>query len=308
MSVDMSVELAGLKLKNPVMPASGTFGFGEEYAHYFDLNKLGAIVVKSVTLKPTPGNLPPRIAETASGMLNSIGWQNPGLEVFLKEKLPFLRRFETPVIVNLAGFTVEEYAELAGRLDGVPGIHALEANISCPNVHEGGIAFGSDPQLAAEVTRGIKKQTSLPLIVKLSPNVTDIKLIAAAVEEAGADIISLVNAYSAVVIDLDNRRPLLGNIVGGLTGPAIKPAALYQLWQVAKTVKIPIIGMGGICTARDALEFMLAGASAVAVGAATFRDPLAMLKIIDGIEAYLAEQGIERVTDFIGTLKTDETE
>ncbi len=303
----MSVELAGLKLKNPVMPASGTFGFGEEYANYFDLNKLGAIVVKSVTLEPTPGNLPPRIAETASGMLNSIGWQNPGLEVFLREKLPFLRRFEPPVIVNLAGCTVNEYAELARRLDGVPGIHALEANISCPNVHEGGIAFGSDPQIAAEVTKEIKKHTSLPVIVKLSPNVTDIRVIAAAVEEAGADIISLVNAFSAVVIDLDNRRPLLGNIVGGLTGPAIKPAAMYQLWQVAKTVKIPIIGMGGVCTARDALEFMLTGASAVAVGAATFRDPLAMLKIIAGIETYLAEQGIERLTDFIGTLKTNKT-
>lgn len=299
---DLSVEIAGLRLKNPVMPASGAFGFGEEFAGFFDIALLGAVVVKAVSLQPISGNPPPRIAETAAGMLNSIGLQNPGLAVFLSEKLPFLRRFNVPVIVNLAGKTVEEYAELARRLDGVEGVCGLEANISCPNVREGGAAFGACPERAAAVTAAIRESSSLPLIVKLSPNVTSIEEIALAVEEAGAQAVSLINTMAGMAIDLESRRPLLGSISGGLSGPAIKPVALYQVWRVARAVRIPVIGMGGICSYRDALEFILAGASAVAVGSGNFRDPLLMPKIIEGIAGYLQRENIPRITDLIGKL------
>lgn len=299
---DLSVEVAGIKLKNPVMPASGSFGFGEEYARFFDLNLLGAVVVKSVTLKPVAGNPPPRIVETASGMLNSIGWQNPGLELFLREKLPFLRRYTVPVIVNLAGYTVEEYAELAARLEEAGGIDGLELNISCPNVREGGLAFGSCPRQAAAVTAAVRKSSSLPLIVKLSPNVARIEEMARAVVEAGAEAISLINTLTGMAVDLDHWRPVLGNVAGGLSGPAVKPVALYQVWRVAQTVPVPVIGMGGISSARDALEFILAGADAVAVGAANFKDPLLMPKIIKGLEEYLVKERIDRLADLTGKL------
>lgn len=285
------------------MPAAGTFGYGEEYADYFDLSCLGAVVVKSVSLKPIAGNPPPRIVETPAGMLNAIGWQNPGLDVFLREKLPFLRRFTVPVIVNLAGASVAEYAELAGRLDQVPGISALELNISCPNVHAGGAAFGSSPKRAAEVTRAVRCCSSLPLIVKLSPNVTDIAAVAVAVEQAGADAISLVNTLTGLAIDLDRRRPVLGNVTGGLSGPAVKPVALYQVWRTFRAVKVPLIGMGGITGWQDALEFILAGATAVAVGTANFRNPLAMPQIIDGLTAYLRRENISCLTDLVGALE-----
>lgn len=299
----LAVEIAGLKLKNPVMSASGTFGFGEEYEQFMDLNQLGAIVVKSVTLEPTVGNPPPRVCETPAGMLNSIAWQNPGLEVFLKEKLPFLRQFATPVIVNVAGRTVEEYAEVARRLDGVEGVAALEANISCPNVHEGGVAFGSDPDMAAQVTRAMRQASSLPLIVKLSPNVTDIALIARRAVEAGADALSLINALTAIAIDPETQRPILGNIIGGLTGPAIKPVALYMVWRVAQAVEVPIIGIGGIIKAADAVEFLLAGATAVAVGAGTFVNPRTIPEVIIGLKEYLRRHGLTDVCQLIGALR-----
>jgi len=302
---DLTVKIGSLTLKNPVMPASGTFGFGEEYARYFDLSCLGAVVVKSVTLEPTLGNAPPRVCETPCGMLNSIGWQNPGLEVFLREKLPFLRRFDVPVIVNVAGKTVEEYAEVARRLDGVPGVAALEANISCPNVREGGMAFGTSPAAAARVTAAMRRATSLPLIVKLSPNVTDIVEVARSVVDAGADALSLINALTGMAVDLETRRPVLGNVLGGLSGPAIKPVALYMVWRVAQAVSVPVIGMGGITTARDAVEFLLAGASAVAVGTASFRDPYALPRIIQGLREYLVEHNISSVRELIGALRVD---
>lgn len=300
---DLAVTLAGLTLKNPVMPAAGTFGFGEEYAPYFDLSRLGAIVVKSVSLEPIAGNRPPRVTETPAGMLNAIGWQNPGLEAFLSEKLPFLRGFDLPVIVNLAAYSVNEYAELARRLDGAAGVHALELNISCPNVHAGGAAFGTCPELAAGVTRAVRRRCALPLIVKLSPNVTDIAAVAAAVERAGADAVSLINTLTGLAVDLEKRRPVLGNVTGGLSGPAVKPVALHLVWRVARAVKIPIIGMGGITSWQDALEFILAGATAVAVGTANFRDPLAMPKIIDGLEQYLRREKIFRIAGLTGALQ-----
>jgi dihydroorotate dehydrogenase (NAD+) catalytic subunit len=302
---NLSVEIAGIKMRNPVMPASGCFGFGEEYAPFIDINKLGAVVVKSVTLKPTIGNKPPRLCETPAGMLNAIGWQNPGLDVFLKEKLPYLRQFKTPVLVNLAGRTVNEYAELAAALEGVEGLAGLELNISCPNVEEGGVAFGTDPDLAAKVTSAVKEKTSLPLIVKLSPNVTDIARIALAIEKAGADAISLVNAFTGMAIDIHTQRPVLGNITGGLTGPAIKPIAVYMVWRVARVVKVPVIGIGGIFRAEDAIEFFLAGARAVAVGLGNFVRPGVMLDIIEGIEKYLTEKGIDDINQIVGALNLD---
>ncbi|OIQ54850.1 dihydroorotate dehydrogenase [Neomoorella thermoacetica] len=301
--VNLEVQLGDLTLPNPVMPASGTFGFGEEYAPFLDLNRLGALVVKTITLEPTPGNPPPRLMETPSGLLNSIGLQNPGLEVFLREKLPYLRRFTPPLIVNIAGRTVEEYGELAARLSAAEGIAALEVNISCPNVREGGIVFGTVPEMAARVTATVKGQTHLPVIVKLTPNVTDITVLARAVEDAGADALSLINTLQGMAIDLETRRPALANIVGGLSGPAIKPVALCAVWRVARAVKIPVIGMGGIVTARDALEFLLAGARAVAVGTAGLVNPRAIIEVIDGIKAYLQEQGLQDVNELVGALR-----
>ncbi len=301
---NMSVEIGGIRMKNPVMPASGCFGFGEEYKDFIDLNELGAIVVKSVTLTETVGNPPPRICETPGGMLNSIGWQNPGVEVFINEKMPFLRQFNTPVIVNLAGKTLKEYSELAKKLDKLDGLAGMELNISCPNVDEGGVQFGTDPCLAAEVVAAVRKNTSLPLIVKLSPNVTDITVMARAVEEAGADAISLVNSFTGMAIDIKTRRPVLGRAVGGLTGPAIKPVALYMTWQVAKTVSVPVIGMGGILRAEDAIEYLIAGARAVAVGMGTFVNPNTITQVIGGIEGYLVENNIDDVNKLVGSLIT----
>lgn len=300
----MMVNIAGLHLKNPVITASGTFGYGEEYADYIDLNKLGGISVKGLSLAPRAGNPPPRIMETTGGMLNSVGLQNVGVDAFIEEKLPFLRKFDVAVIANIYGESYADYAAVAAKLDGVPGVHALEVNISCPNVQKGGLSFGADPRAAAEVTRRVRAKNSLPLIVKLTPNVTDITVIARAVEQAGADAVSLINTLTGMSIDLDTREPHLKSITGGLSGPAIKPVALRMVWQVARQVKIPVIGMGGIMTARDALEFMVAGASAVQVGTASFVNPRSGVEIIDGMQGYMKKNRIKKITDIVGTLKT----
>lgn len=303
---DLRVNIAGLELPNPVMPASGTFGYGAEFAGLLDLSRLGAIITKGISLQPRPGNPPPRIVETASGMLNAIGLENVGLERFLNEKLPFLRGCRasgTKIIVNILGDREEDYAELAARLSDAEGVDALELNISCPNVHCGGIAFGADPNMAASVTRAVKARTKLPLIVKLSPNVTDITLMARAAEEAGADAISLINTLVGMAVDIKTRRPVLANRTGGLSGPAIKPVALRMVWQTARAVSVPVIGIGGIASAEDALEFILAGASAVQVGTANFVNPRAMTEIVDGIAAYLADSGESALTDTVGGLR-----
>ncbi|MDH7576473.1 MAG: dihydroorotate dehydrogenase [Bacillota bacterium] len=297
--IDLSIEIAGIKLKNPVMVASGTFGFGREYTPFFDLDKLGALVTKGLTLKPCPGNPPPRVWETPAGMLNAVGLQNPGVDVFLREILPFMKTFGVPIIANIAGFNVKEFATLASRLS-VPGIAGIEVNISCPNVKTGGMALGTLPELAAEVVGAVVEATSLPVIVKLTPNVTDIVGLASAVAKAGAHALSLINTLQGMVIDINTRRPALGNITGGLSGPAIRPVAVRAVWQVAQGVDLPIIGMGGICTANDALEFILAGASAVAVGSANFRDPLTAVKIVRGLEQYCIQNGIEDWQELIG--------
>jgi len=297
----MDVNIGPLKLKNPVMTASGTFGYGEEYAGYVDLSKLGAIVVKGLSLKPRPGNPPPRIMETAGGMLNAVGLQNIGVDAFIGEKLPFLRRHDIVVIANIYGETYDEYKKVAKKLDSAAGVHALEINVSCPNVKKGGLSFGADPNIAAKVTRLVKNATSLPVIVKLTPNVTDITVIARAVEKAGADAVSLINTLTGMSVDIKTRKPHLKNITGGLSGPAIKPVALRMVWQVAQSVSIPVIGMGGIMTADDALEFMMVGAKAVQIGTANFINPLATMEIIEGIRQYLTENKIKDVNDLIGT-------
>ena len=295
----LAVEIAGIKMKTPVMTASGTFGSGPEYADFVDLNKIGAIVVKGTTLAPRDGNKGRRIAETPAGMLNCIGLENPGVDEFLAGILPKLAGIDTPIIVNIAGFTVDEFAELAARLT-VPGVAGLELNISCPNVKEGGIAYGTNCDNAAAVVRAVRKNTTLPIITKLSPNVTDIVAIAKAVEEAGSDAVSLINTLLGMSIDIYKWRPELGNVVGGLSGPAIKPVALRMVWQVARAVKVPVIGLGGITTAHDAVEFLLAGASAVAVGTANFVNPRASVEIAEGIRDYLVERGLKDVKDIIG--------
>ncbi|WP_303996277.1 dihydroorotate dehydrogenase [Megamonas hypermegale] len=300
--MNLAVKIGNLHLKNPVMGASGTFGFGREYADFLDVNEIGAIVTKGVTPLPRSGNPGVRIAETPSGMLNCIGLENPGVEVFINEILPEIKKYDTAVIVNISAGTVEEYAKMAYLLD-VDGVDALEVNISCPNVKEGGIVFGTDPKAAAAVTHAVKTHTSKTVIVKLSPNVTDIVAMAKAVEEAGADAISMINTLTGMVIDINTRKPLLGNITGGLSGPAVKPIAVRMVWQVAKAVNIPIIGMGGITCAEDAVEFMLAGASAVAVGAYNFVEPSALKNIADGIGEYMQKHGIEDVNELIGGLK-----
>ncbi len=300
----MAVEIAGLKMKNPVMTASGTFGYGEEYADYVDLNQLGGIVVKGLSLKPRLGNPPPRIMETSGGMLNAVGLQNVGVDVFIEEKLPFLRQYDVAVIANIYGESTTEYAQVAKRLSQAEGVHALEVNVSCPNVKKGGLSFGSDPKSAAEVTRRVKEQTHLPVIVKLTPNVTDITIIAQAVEKAGADAVSLINTLTGMSIDLRTRTPHLKNITGGLSGPAIKPVALRMVWQVAKSVSIPVIGIGGIMTVEDALEFMIAGAKAVQIGTANFINPRATLEIIDGMRHFIQHNKLKKLIDIIGTLRT----
>ena len=301
---DLTVAIGGLVLKNPVMTASGTFGYGEEYAPYCDLSRLGAVVVKGLSLEPRPGNQPPRIIETPSGMLNAVGLQNVGVRAFLSEKLPFLRRCDTAVIANIFGETVDEYRRVAHILSGAAGIHALELNISCPNVKKGGVAFGARPEAAAEVTVNVRAETDLPLIVKLTPNVADIAEIALAVEDAGADGVSLINTLTGMSVDIEKRIPHLANITGGLSGPAIKPVALRMVWQVVRAVKIPVIGIGGIMNAADALEFLIAGARAVQVGTANFVRPTAALEIIDGISDYLTRHGIGSIGALIGSLNT----
>ena len=303
---NLEVEIAEIKLKNPVMTASGTFGYGEEFTPFIDLNKLGGMVLKGITLKPKMGNPPPRIIETSSGMLNAIGLQNVGVEVLIKEKLPYLKKFNTPVIINISGDTIEEYVELARRLEEISvemGVAGLEVNISCPNVKKGGMAWGTDARSTYKIVNSIRKATSLPLIVKLTPNVTDIKIIAQAAEEAGADTLSLINTLVGMAVDIDSRKPKLANISGGLSGPAVKPVALWLVWQVFQTVKIPIIGIGGIIKVEDALEFIIAGARAIEVGTANFVNPKVTVEIIEGIEKYLIEKNIKDINKLIGSMK-----
>lgn len=299
----LAVEVAGLKLRNPVMPASGTFGYGQEFAPYLDLQRLGAIVTKGLSLKPKAGNPMPRIAETTSGMLNAIGLQNVGVDAFIADKTDVYRELDTPIIANFFGNTLEEYGEVARRLADVAEVAAVELNISCPNVKQGGIVFGTDPCAAAEVVTLVRRQLTKPLIVKLTPNVTDITVVARAVEEAGADAISCINTITGMAIDIRSRRPKIANRTGGLSGPAIRPIAVRMVHQVVQAVKIPVIGIGGIMTASDALEFLIVGARAVQVGTANFVDPAAMLTIIDGIEAFLVEEGLEDINQLIGSLK-----
>jgi dihydroorotate dehydrogenase (NAD+) catalytic subunit len=301
---DLGVEIAGVYLKNPVMTASGTFGYGEEFNDLIDLNRLGAIVSKGLSLEPVRGNPPPRTVETPCGMLNAIGLENVGLKAFINEKLPFLKNLKTPTFVNIWGTTEEEYFEMARRIDDIDGIAGIEVNISCPNIKCGGIAFGVDPDTAHNLIKVIREETDLPLLVKLSPNVTDIAEMAKCVEEAGADAISLINTITSMVIDIETRRPKLANITGGLSGPAIRPVAVRMVWQVAQTVKVPVIGIGGIMNASDALEFLIAGASAVQVGTANFVNPRTTIEVIEGIHQYLIEKGLSCVKDIVGTLET----
>ena len=300
---DLTTKLGRLELKNPVITASGTFGYGLEYEPLVNLNLLGAMVVKGLSLKPMAGNPPPRIVETACGMLNAIGLANIGLEAFLSDKLPELRKIDTKVIANIYGHHIDEYGELAGTLKGVEGVHALEVNVSCPNVECGGMAFGIDPAVAASVTEKVVKNTDKPVIVKLSPNVTDIKSVAKAVEGAGADIISLINTLTGMAVDVETRTPKLANVVGGLSGPAIKPVAVHMVYQVARTVKIPVIGMGGIMDYKDALEFFIVGARAVEIGTANFVKPGASLEVVEGLRGYCAERGIRHIGEMVGSLK-----
>jgi dihydroorotate dehydrogenase (NAD+) catalytic subunit len=299
----MSVEIGSLKLRNPVMTASGTFGYGEEFKEYVDLEKIGAFVTKGLSLKPRAGNPTPRIVETPGGMLNAIGLQNVGIDAFIQKKVPFLRSVNTPAIANFFGYTPDEYAELASRLDAIPEVAALEVNISCPNVKQGGIVFGTNPGCAASVVAACRAATKKTLIVKLSPNVTDIVEMAQACEGAGADALSVINTLTGMAIDLERRRPVLANVTGGLSGPAIKPVALRMVWQVARAVKLPVIGIGGIMSATDALEFILAGATAVQVGTASFVNPAAAQEIAEGMEQWLAERGIADIKSLIGALE-----
>lgn len=297
---DLHVTIGKLALKNPVMVSSGTFGFGEEFEDFIDLNQLGAVISKGISLKPMLGNPPPRIFETEGGLINSIGLQNPGFQEFLKSKLPYYRHLKTKLIINFFGNTQKEYIELARRFDGIPGISGLEMNISCPNVKRGGIVFGVDPQMAFHLVRSVRKATTLTLIVKLSPNVTDIALMARSVEEGGADAVSLVNTFRAMAINIHSKKPELGNIMGGLSGPAIKPIALRMVWEVHQAIKVPIIGMGGIMKAEDAIEFILAGASAIQMGTANLVNPKAGIEVIQGIRKYLVQNKIDRIQKLIG--------
>jgi dihydroorotate dehydrogenase (NAD+) catalytic subunit len=301
--VNLSVNLAGLRIKNPVFTASGTFGYGEEYADLYDLSRLGGIVVKGLSLRPKRGNPTPRIVETPSGMLNAIGLQNVGVEEFIHKKLPFLRGLDTVVIANFFGDTFEEFLETAIALDSAEGVDALELNISCPNKEKGWCSFGSDPQLMKELVTAVKAATKRPLIVKLSPNTDDITKTALIAEQCGADALSLINTLTGMVIDIKRRMPVLANNTGGLSGPAIRPVAVRMVWEVSQVVKIPVIGMGGIMNANDALEFLIAGARAVAVGTANFINPLAPLEVIEGLERFLLEEGIEDINQLVGSIK-----
>jgi dihydroorotate dehydrogenase (NAD+) catalytic subunit len=302
-AVRMEVRLGSLVMKNPVMTASGTFGYGPEYAGLVDLNRLGAIVVKGIHVEPTRGNPPDRTCETASGMMNAIGLPNPGVEGFVREYVPFLRGYDVPVIVNIWGRTLADYAEVARRLDGVDGVHGLEINVSCPNIKEGSALFGTNLELFRRVVQAVRAATVLPVIPKLAPNVADIRAYARVAEEEGADAISLINSFPALAIDIETRRPRLGNVTGGLSGPAIKPIALKLVWEAASAVRIPVVGMGGIFTGEDAVEFLMAGASAVAVGTAHFVNPRAALEVAEGIEAFVRRRGLAGVAELVGTLE-----
>ena len=298
--VRVEVDIGRLHLKNPVITASGTFGYGEEYSDLVDLNRLGAIVAKGISLKPMDGNPPPRICETPCGMLNSIGLQNVGIDVFIKEKLPFLRRYDTRIIANILGNTIEEYVELAMRLDDV--VDAIELNISCPNVQGGGIAFGRDLRMTEELIFSVRKAAKKTLITKLSPNVSDIGEFAKVSEASGSDALSLINTVMAMSIDIKTRRPRLFSVMGGLSGPAIRPIAVRMVWEASRVVRVPIIGMGGIMNAEDAVEFLLAGATAIAVGTANFVNPGATIEVIEGIEEFMKMEKIDNIKDLIGGL------
>lgn len=299
---DMRVDIGSLQLANPVMTASGTFGYAREFENLMNLHRLGAVIVKGISLNPRPGNPPPRIVETACGMLNAIGLQNVGVDRFIKEKMNYLAGLNVPVIVNILGDSISEYEEITSRLQGVPGVAGIEVNISCPNVKKGGVAFGTDPKMAAAVTSAVKEKSSVPVMVKLSPNVSDIGAVALAVEEGGADSVSLINTLIGMAIDLKTRKPALANVIGGLSGPAIKPVALRMVYEVAKKVSIPIIGIGGIESAEDALEFMLAGATAVQVGTANFVNPRASEDVVVGLSEYVAREKLPSVRSMIGQL------
>ncbi|GER65550.1 dihydroorotate dehydrogenase B (NAD(+)), catalytic subunit [Weizmannia acidilactici] len=297
---DLRVELPGLSLKNPVMPASGCFGYGREYSQWYDLSELGAIMIKATTKEPRFGNQPPRIAETEAGMLNAIGLQNPGLEKVMAEELPFLEYYDVPIIANVAGSTIEDYVYVSEHISKAPNVHALELNISCPNVKSGGITFGTDPVMAYELTRKVKTVSEVPVYVKLSPNVTDIVAVAKAVEAGGADGLTMINTLFGMKLDLKTGRPVLANETGGLSGPAIKPVAIRMIYQVSQQVKVPIIGMGGIQTAEDVIEFLYAGASAVAVGTANFIEPLICPRIIQKLPEVMEQLGVKKITEFVG--------
>jgi dihydroorotate dehydrogenase (NAD+) catalytic subunit len=307
-SPKLGVQLAprhakGLALSNPVMIASGIAGYGEEYAEIADIQKLGAIVCKGTTLMPTRGNVQPRLVEAAGGVLNSVGLENIGIDALIREKAPVWATWHVPVIVNVAGEAMDEYVAVSRKLEGVPGVSGIELNISCPNISAGGIEFGVEPKLAAQVTSAVKTVTSLPVIVKLSPNVTDIKEIALAVEEAGADAVCLINTLRGMAIDIDRRKPSLGNIVGGVSGPVVKPVALYMVFETAKVVRVPVIGCGGIACAEDALEFIMAGATAVEIGTACLTSPDVCFTILEGIEHFMLDKGVENITDLIGAAR-----
>ena len=303
---DLRINIGRITLKNPVITASGTFGYGEEFRPLVDLNLIGAIIVKGLSVEPSRGNSPPRIVETPCGMLNAIGLENIGIDAFINKKLPFLRTLSTPVIVNIYGKSVDEYARLAEIIEDTRDIAAIEVNISCPNVKKGGIAFGVKAKSAYKVTKAVREKTTKTLIVKLSPNVTDITEIAESAVDAGADSLSLINTITGMAININTRRPRLANITGGLSGPAIKPIALRMVWQVARKVKVPVIGVGGIFSAEDAVEFFIAGATAVQIGTANFVNPRATIEIIEGIEKYLADRNISSLSEITGTLDTNE--
>ena len=301
--MNLSVAIGKLRMQNPVTVASGTFGYGVEYAQLLDLNQLGAVVVKGIRLHPVAGNRKPRTAEVTGGMLNAIGLQGPGVEGFLKKYWPFLKELNVPTIINIWGATIQEYGEVARRLDAVEGVGALELNVSCPNIKEGGAHFGTDVTLLSQVVGACRKATTLPLITKMSPNVASIKPYARAAEDSGSDALSITNSIPAMAIDIQTRRPKLGNVTGGLTGPCIKPIALKLVWEAASAVKIPIIGMGGIQNAADAIEFMMAGATAVAVGTASFYEPQTALQVIAGIGDFMQRHGIRDVRELVGTVQ-----
>lgn len=303
MKPDLSLNLAGIRMKNPVMTASGTFGYGPEYADLVDLNQLGAIVVKGICLNPTYGNNTPRTFETASGLINAIGLPGPGVDGFIKKYVPFLKNYNVPVIVNIWGKTIEEYAEVAARFDVVDEIAGLEVNLSCPNIKEGGASFSANVEAFSRCIEAVREKTKKPLIPKLAPNVSDITVFAKAAENCGSDAISLINSFPALAVDIETRKPRIANVTGGLTGPAIKPIAVRLVWQAAQAVKIPVIGMGGIYSAADAMEFFMVGASSIAVGTASFTDPTSVVSVIKGIEEFLTRKGHASIRDVVGTFQ-----